>query len=66
MLRQQGDIHEDGARGDQTKRWIYEDKAMGDRGILDVFILILVFCFICLFVIGILYIVATCISKQVF
>ena len=59
-------IHEDGAAGDQTKRWFYEDKAMGDRGILDVFVLILVFCFICLFAIGILHIVTACILKQVF
>ena len=59
-------IHEDGATGDQTKRWFYGDKAMGDRGILDVFIWVLVFCFIYLFVIGILYIVASYIEKQVF
>ena len=39
----QGIIHEDGAVGDQTKRWVYEDKAMGNRGILDIFISILVF-----------------------
>ena len=38
-----------------------EIKAMGDRGILDVFVTVLVFCFICLFVIGILYIVIACI-----
>ena len=57
-MGQQGEIHEDGADGVQTKRWFYRDKAMGDRGILDVFISVLVFCFICLFVIVILYIVA--------
>ena len=65
-MEQQGIIHEDGVGGDQTKRLIYVDKAMGDKGILDVFISILVFCFICLFVIGILYIVVACIKKQVF
>ena len=54
-------IHEDIAAGGQAKRWFYGDKAMGDRGILDVFILDLVFCFICLFVVDILYIVAACI-----
>ena len=58
---QQGETHEDGAAGVQTKRWFYGDKAMGDRGILDVFVSVLVFCFICLFVIGILYIITTCI-----
>ena len=63
---QQGMIHEDRAASGQTKRWFYGDKAMGNRGILDVFISIFVFCFICLFVIGILYIVAACILKQVF
>ena len=57
-MERQGVIHEDGAAGDHTKRWIYEDKAMGDRGILDIFISILIFYFICFFVIGILYIVA--------
>ena len=57
-MRQKSEIHEDEAVGSQTKRWFYEDKAMRDRGILDVFISVLVFCFICLFVIGILYIVA--------
>ena len=41
-MERQGIIYEDGARGDQTKRQIYEDKAMGDRGILDVFISILI------------------------
>ena len=60
-MERQSIIHEDGAAGNQTKRWVYEDKAIGDRGILDVFVSILVFCFICLFVIGILYIVAACI-----
>ena len=58
-MERQGVIHEDGATGDQTKRWVYEDKAIGDIGILDVFISILVFSFIYLLVIGILYIVAT-------
>ena len=57
-------IHEDGAAGDQTKRWFYRDKAMGGGGILDVFVAILVFCFICLFVIGILYIVTACIQNK--
>ena len=52
-MERQGVIHEDGAAGDQTKRWIYENKAIGDRGILNVFISNLVFCFICLFVISI-------------
>ena len=42
-LGQQGEIHEDGAASGQTKRWFYGDKAMGDRGILDVFISILAF-----------------------
>ena len=60
-MERQGIIHEDGVVGDQNKRWIYEYKAMGDRGILDAFISVLVFYFTCLFVIGILYIVATCI-----
>ena len=60
-MGQQDVIHKDGAGDDQTKRWFYKDKAMGDRGILDVFISILVFYFICMFVIGILYIVAVCI-----
>ena len=60
-LGQQGDIYEDGAAGNQTKRWFYGDKVMGDRGILDVFISVLVSCFICLFGIGIIYIVTACI-----
>ena len=55
------EIYEDGAASGQIGRWFYEDKAMGNRGILDVFVLVLVFCFICLFVIGILYIVTACI-----
>ena len=50
-MERQGVIHEDGAKGDQTNRWLYEDKAIGDRGFIDAFISILVFCFICLFVI---------------
>ena len=44
-LGQQGEIHEDGAAGIQTKRWSYGDKAMGDRGILDVYVSVLVFLF---------------------
>ena len=56
-LWQQGEIHEDGAAGGQTKRWFYGDKAIGDRGILDVFVSVLVFYFVCFFVISILYIV---------
>ena len=60
-LGQQGEIHKDGAVGVQTKRWFYGDKAIGDRGILDVFVSIVVFGFICLFFIGILCIVVACI-----
>ena len=44
-LGQQGEIHEDGAAGVQTKRLFYGDKAMEDRGILDVFVSVLVFLF---------------------
>ena len=44
-LGQQGEIHEDGAADDQTKGWFYGDKAIGDKGILDVFVSILVFLF---------------------
>ena len=60
-LGQQREIYEDGAAGVQTKRWFYGDKAIGDIGMLDVFVLVLVFCFMCLFVIGILYILTVCI-----
>ena len=57
----QGIIYEDGATSNQTNRWIYEDKAMGNRGILDVIVSFLFFCFICLVVIDILCIVTVCI-----